>query len=464
MLRSSFINRMNISQNKPKLENKRLIDLCPTNTVVNEKGHLKIGSCDVVDLAQKYGTPLYIIDEETFRNNCLKYKDNLSEHYSDFIVLYAAKAFACTSIFKIAHEMKLGLDIVSGGEFNVALKAGFDNQIIYFHGNNKQYEEINHFVDKCKNGKIVCDNFNELEMLRNISKKRNKKLSILVRLTPGIECHTHEYIKTGHLDSKFGFDIEYYPKVLKFIKENEGNLSLIGLHAHIGSQIFEIKPYLDTIDILLEQFQFTKDKYNIELTELNIGGGIGISYTSQDDPINITNWAKAITQSIKENCKKLNLKLPTLICEPGRSLIANCGVTIYKAGSIKQVPNGRKYISVDGGMADNPRPITYQAEYSAILASKAGKNNEELVTIAGRYCETGDLLIEDIRLPKVETGDYIAILNTGAYNYSMSSNYNMVPRPACVLVNNGISDVIIERENYDDLIKNHIIPKRLITN
>lgn len=435
----------------------RTTQIYPITSEVNKDGHLVIGGCDTSELAKTYGTPLYVIDEKTFRQIAREYISSLKNHYDDFIVSYAAKAFACTAIFKIANQENLGLDVVSQGELFTALKANFNKQNIYFHGNNKSTEEVQ-FAIKSGIGRIICDNFQELELLQNIAKKENKNIDILIRLAPGIECHTHEYIKTGHLDSKFGFDLEYFDEIIKL---KGPNLNIKGLHAHIGSQIFEIKPFTDTIEVLLDKFKYTKEKYNLELAELNIGGGIGISYTSKDDPITINDWAKAVTGSVKQNCKKLNLKLPKLICEPGRSIVGPSGITLYKAGSIKQVPNGRKYISVDGGMADNPRPITYQAEYSAILANKANKVNEELVTIAGRYCETGDLLIKDISLPKVEPGDYIAVLNTGAYNYSMSSNYNMVPRPACILVIDGVSDIIIERESNDDLIAKHKIPKRL---
>lgn len=446
-------NKMTISEN---LKNKELF---PITAEVSKIGHLIIGECNTIELAEKYGTPLYVIDEKSFRDKSNKYINSLKKNYNDFLVLYAAKAFACTSIFKIASEIGLGVDVVSGGELYAALKGNFNKKNIYFHGNNKSEEELKLAVNN-EIGKMVCDNFYELELLQKIAKEANKTVDILVRLTPGIECHTHEYIKTGHLDSKFGFDLEYFDEVLKFIKSKGQNLSLKGLHAHIGSQIFELKPFADNAEILLEQFLYAKEKYGFELSELNIGGGIGISYIKEDDPITIDDWARTTCKTIKEKCKKLNLKLPKLICEPGRSLIGPSGVTLYRAGSIKQVPNGRKFISVDGGMADNPRPITYQAKYTAVVANKMHKKDLEKVTIAGRYCETGDLLIKDILLPKVESRDLIAVLNTGAYNYSMSSNYNMVPRPACVLVNNGSSEIIIEREDYEFLIAKHKTSKR----
>lgn len=439
-------------------------ELFPNTAKINTEGHLVIGDCDTVKLANTYGTPLYLIDETTFIEKSTEYIKSLNKYYNNSLVLYAAKAFACISIFRISDKIGLGLDIVSGGELHCALKASFNKNNIFFHGNNKSYEEIEIAI-KNDIGKIVCDNFNELELIQEAATKHKKQINILLRLTPGIECHTHEYIKTGHLDSKFGFDLEYYDTVLNLIKSKYKNINVVGLHSHIGSQIFEIQPFLDSISILLEQFKHAKENYQIEFDELNIGGGIGISYVKEDDPITIEEWAKAISNEIKTKCKKLNLKEPKLICEPGRSLIATSGITLYKVGSLKQVPNGRKFISIDGGMADNPRPITYQAKYTAVVANKMDQNKYkeiEPVTIAGRYCETGDILINDINLPKIETGDLIAVLNTGAYNYSMSSNYNMVPRPACVLVNEGKAHLIIERESFEDLITHHKTPNHLV--
>ena len=434
-----------------ELKNNKHQKLYPITLEVNKAGHLTISGLDTVDLAKKYGTPLYVIDEATFGHNADEYLNSLKKYYSNSLVLYAAKAFACKTIFRLADEIGLGLDVVSGGELYTAIKSNFNLKNIYFHGNNKSEEEIQLAI-KNDIGRIVCDNFYELELLQKIAQNENKVIDILIRLTPGIECHTHEYIKTGHLDSKFGFDLEYIDKFMQFITKDGKNLSLKGFHSHIGSQIFEIQPFVDSVEILLDQFQYIKEKYKIELTELNMGGGIGISYTKDDDPISIDEWAKITTGTLKEKCKKLGLNLPKLICEPGRSLIAPSGITIYKVGSIKQIPNARKFISVDGGMADNPRPITYQAKYTAVVANKINVKETEKVTIAGRYCETGDILIKDIKLPVTKQGDLIVVFGTGAYNYSMSSNYNLVPRPACILVNNGKSEVIIERETYEDLI------------
>lgn len=432
----------------------------PVDCKINKNGHLQVGSFSVVDLAKRYKTPLYIIDEKTVKYTANEYITSLKKYYNNFLILYGAKAFASRAIFKLINKLGLGLDVVSGGEIYLALKSGFNKKKIYFHGNNKTKAEIEMAIESGI-GKIVCDNFLELELIQKTASKNNMYVEILLRLTPGIECNTHQYIKTGHLDSKFGFDLEYLDDVLRYIKTKGSNLILKGYHSHIGSQIFETKPFSDTTQILLDKFRYTLDKYNITLNELNIGGGIGISYTRDDDPITINEWAKVTSNAIKEKCKKLKLNPPRLICEPGRSIIGPSGITLYTIGSSKQIPKGKKYVSVDGGMADNPRPITYQANYSAVVANKMFSIPKETVTIAGRYCETGDLLIKDIKLPKVETGDIIAVFSTGAYNYSMSSNYNMVPRPACLLINGKKAEIIIKRETYKDLISKHRIPKWL---
>lgn len=444
--------------NKKKNQNTTFIKLsCPVDCKINKKGELSISNISLVDLAKKYKTPLYIISEKTVKYIAKEYINSLKRYYDDFLVLYAAKAFATPSIFKTINNLGLGLDVVSGGELYFAIKSNFNKKTIYFHGNNKSKEEIE-FAISNNIARFVSDNFYELELIQDIARKRNKYVEILIRLTPGIECHTHEYIKTGHLDSKFGFDLNYLDDILRYIKSKGNNLILKGYHAHIGSQIFEIKPFIDVIEILLKKFKYTKDKYNISLNELNIGGGIGISYSKEDSPIAINEWAKSITSAIKKKCKELKLNLPKLICEPGRSIIGPSGITLYTAGSYKQT-NKQKYISIDGGMADNPRPITYKAKYSAVVANKMFAKARETITLAGRYCETGDLLISDIKMPKVNAGDLIAVFGTGAYNYSMSSNYNLVPRPACILIRDKKAEVIINRENYKDLISKHKIPK-----
>jgi len=434
-------------------------NIMPLTATVNNENHLEIGGCDLVELADKYGTPLYIIDEATLRGMAKQYKEAFSV-YQKTNTLYASKALMTTAIAKILNEEGFGFDVVSGGELYTVLKAGINPKNILFNGSNKSIDELEMAVDN-NIGHISVDNFLELALLDNILKSKNKTQDILLRITPGIECHTHEYIQTGNLDSKFGFDLSQIDEAIELIKEEYTSINLKGLHAHIGSQIFETQVYYDEVQVLCEQFKHIKDKFNIELTEMNIGGGLGITYTNDDNPPSTYKIAEVITSSLEAGIKKYGLTEPTIYIEPGRSIVATSGCTIYTIGSSKQVPNATKYVAVDGGMADNPRPAMYQALYTAVIANNVNDDNKEKVTIAGRFCESGDILIKDIELPKTQEGDILCMFNTGAYCYSMSSNYNRVLKPAMVLVNNEKSDIIINRENYDDLIRNDIVPERL---
>ncbi len=434
-------------------------NIMPVTAKINNNNHLEIGGCDTVELADKYGTPLYVMDEATLRGMAKQYKDAFSS-YKNINMLFASKALMTMAIAKILDEEGFGFDVVSGGEFYTVLKSGVNSKKILFNGSNKSIEELEMAVDN-NIGRISVDNFLELALLDNILKTKNKTQDILLRITPGIECHTHEYIQTGHLDSKFGFDLTQLDEVFELLKEEYTSLNVKGLHAHIGSQIFETQVYYDEIQVICEQFRKIKDKYGIELTEMNIGGGLGVTYTEEDAPPSTYKIAEVIISSIKDGMKKYNLSEPTIFIEPGRSIVATAGCTLYTVGSSKQVPNGKKYIAVDGGMADNPRPAMYQAIYRAVIANNVENNDKENVTIAGRFCESGDILIKDIELPKTAEGDILCVFNTGAYGYSMSSNYNRVLKPSMVLVNNGKSDIIIKRESYDDLISHDIIPERL---
>lgn len=433
--------------------------LMPYTAKINDNNHLEIGGCDVIDLVKEYGTPLYVYDEEGIRTCCRQYKDAFSD-YGNIKILYASKAFMTRAICKIMMCEGLGLDVVSGGEIYTAMNSGFPMEKCYFNGNNKTPEEIE-LALYCNVGRITVDNFYELELLNKIAEKQGTNVDILLRITPGIECHTHEYIKTGQVDSKFGFDLAQLEEAVSKIKNNYKNLTLKGLHAHIGSQIFEKQIYADLISILSENYSFIKKSYDIDLTEINVGGGIGVKHTEDEAPVSIYEIAEVITNSLKQNIEKYNLKNLKLALEPGRSIICNSGVTLYRVGSNKQVTDGRKYIAVDGGMSDNPRPSMYQAKYTALVANKAKDKPQETVTIAGRYCESGDILIQDIDLPSLTAGDIICIPATGAYNYSMASQYNRVPRPAAIIVQNGRSNVIIKRESYQDLISFDVIPERL---
>jgi diaminopimelate decarboxylase len=433
----------------------------PVSMNINSRGHLEIGGCSSVELVSRFGTPLYVVDEITLRSCLRNYKKEFSAKYPDSLVLYAAKAFMCEAVCHILQEEGSGVDVVSGGELYVSLKAGVPANKIYFNGNNKSPEELAMAVDNGV-GSVIVDNFHELEQLNQVAISKSKKCSIMLRITPGIECHTHEYIKTGQVDSKFGFDLNQLDEAVEKVHARYQSLNLQGFHAHIGSQIFDLTAYADLVKIILERYALIKEKFNLEMTKINVGGGLGISYTGEDTPPAIGQMASIITNAIHDNAERLNLIEPMLLLEPGRSISGPAGVTLYQVGSSKVVPDIRKYIAVDGGMADNPRPAMYQSVYTACIANKMLEKNKEVVTVAGRFCESGDILIKDIELANPVSGDILAVFATGAYNYSMSSNYNLVPRPACVLVKDGNADIIIERESYQNLISLNRVPSRLL--
>lgn len=417
------------------------------------KGNLHIGGCDLVELAQKYGTPLYVIDEETLRQVCREYKSAF-EKYPNINLMYASKALCNLAITKIIDQENFGFDAVSAGEIYTIHKAGVDMSKVLFNGNNKTRKEIELAID-LKVGRFSVDNFYEAELLNKVAYEKGVNVDILLRITPGIECHTHEYIQTGQIDSKFGFDMAQIDSAVELIESKLKNLNLKGLHAHIGSQIFELKSYSDEVKILINELYRINQKFSLDLKELNIGGGLGVKYTDEDNPPSIEDLASAICESLNEDLSNIKIYL-----EPGRSVISTAGVTLYTVGSSKTTSEGKKYVAVDGGMADNPRPSMYQAKYSAEVAG-INDNDEEAVTIAGRYCESGDILIENIKLPKLTAGDVLCVYNTGAYNYSMASNYNRVEKPAMVLVKSAQSDMIVNRESLEDLIARENIPDRL---
>ena len=431
----------------------------PITTKINDAGNIEIGGCDLVSLAEKYSTPLYVVDEETLRSICRDYKKAFAK-YPKTRMMYASKALCTSSIAKIVDSEGFGFDTVSGGEIYTVYKAGVDMSHVLFNGSNKSYDELALAVELGV-GRFSVDNFLELTLLNEVAKSKNKTVGILLRITPGIECHTHEYIQTGHLDSKFGFDITQIDEAVELILDEYKNLKLHGLHAHIGSQIFETSIYSDEIEILVKEISRLDKKFGIKLDEINIGGGLGVKYTEKDVPPSTYEIGEIIINKLNEVIEKYNIESPTLFLEPGRSIISTSGVTLYSIGSSKQVPHGTKYVAVDGGMADNPRPSMYQAEYFAQIANKKENAQLEKVTVAGRYCESGDILIKDIELPNPVEGDILCVYNTGAYNYSLASNYNRVQKRAMVLVNNSQSDIIINRENLDDLISHDIIPDRL---
>jgi len=452
-----------VSSSDSPSPNQRLL---PLTAIVNDKNHLEIGGCDVVDLVNQYGSPLYILDEKTLRTCASQYRDAFKEYYAgESQVIYASKAWSCMAIASILASEGIGFDVVSGGELYTTTQAlqmsGYNSdevkEKIYLHGNNKSIAELELAIDaECK---IIVDNWLELETLAQLTAKKEKNAKILIRLTPGIECHTHEYIRTGSIDSKFGFDLNQLEAVFTFIKE-QNFLQCIGLHAHIGSQIFELEPHNDLGGVLADWFKKALD-YGLPVTELNVGGGLGIRYTESDDPPSITDWVKTVATAVTKACEERGLALPKLISEPGRSMVATACITAYTVGGKKVIPDVRTYISVDGGMSDNPRPITYQSRYQMAIASNMDLEHSETVTVAGKHCESGDILIKDIQLPDTNPNDILVVFATGAYNYSMASNYNRIGRPAAVLVNEGESNLIIRRESYDDLIRQDLLPSRL---
>lgn len=426
----------------------------PVTVEINPKGHMNIGGCDTVELAKEYGTPLYVMDEETLRGNCRSYIEAAQRFYPNTEVVYASKALSVLGVLKIIREEGLGLDVVSGGELFLALNAGFAPQKIIFHGNNKSPEEIVQALEAGV-GLIVIDSLEEAELINKLATKLSKTQDVLLRVTPGVEAHTHEFIKTGQLDSKFGIHADKVPAFLEEIKIKK-HLNFTGLHVHIGSQILETIPFNHSLEIMMELIAQIKKQNKLEVKVLDLGGGLGISYLPHDNPPPVAEYFERMIETFKYKAERLKLNLPKIIVEPGRSIVGRAGLTLYTIGMIKDIKGFRKYVCVDGGMADNPRPITYQARYDALIANKIEKKKSELVTVAGKFCESGDILIKDIQLQPMQTGDILAVPGTGAYNYSMASNYNQALRPAMLLVNKGKVRELVRRETYEDLIKNHL--------
>jgi diaminopimelate decarboxylase len=435
------------------MNNSKKINLFPLTAHINNQEHLQIGGCDCVDLAEEYGTPLYIFDETTIRSKCQEFRHEFEKLYSNTLVLYASKAFLNKTIVTILREENIGLDVVSGGELHLAESLSFPHDNIYFHGNNKTSAELEKALNY-KIGRIVADNFYELELLNKLAAARNIKQDILLRLTPGIDAHTHKYTTTGVIDSKFGFPI-VNGMAEKAVQGaiSASNLNPIGLHFHLGSPIFETSPYELAISIVSRFVKDMKDKYNFNIKEFSCGGGFAVQYirTLPAPPISL--YAKAIVETLKKSIQENQFSEPKLVIEPGRAIIARAGVSLYTIGAIKVIPDVRTYVCVDGGMGDNIRPALYEAKYEALVANKANSPENTIVSIAGKYCESGDILIKDISLPPVDSGDLIAIPVSGAYNIPMASNYNIIPRPAIVMVKDGKSQLLRKRETYDDLIK-----------
>lgn len=427
---------------------------------INGRGHLEIGGCDTVDLAKKFGTPLYVLDEKYIREVANAYKSALSAEYGNYEVAYAAKAFCAVAVFKLAKQLDLCADVVSGGEFYTALKAGFDTSKLYFHGNNKLDCEIELAIANGI-GTVVVESADEIEIINRIAGNYNRVQKVMLRVNPGVEAHTHHFIQTARTDSKFGVQLGGdLPKSIIQSALKYNNIAFDGLHMHIGSQIFDTDAYCVALEIITDFMAKLKTE-GIVVNTLNIGGGLGINYTDADPLVTPRRYAyqtKLIVAKLLELLSAKSLAKPKLVIEPGRSIIGEAGITLYTVGAIKEIPEVRKYVAVDGGMFDNPRHALYGAQYSAVIANKADKPSDDIVTIAGKCCESGDLISEKVPLQRAERGDILAVFSTGAYNYSMASNYNSNLVPPVVFVKDGVAQYAVKPQSYDDLLRNNVVP------
>lgn len=427
----------------------------PISSMHTPTGHLAIGGCDVVELVEAFGTPLVIYDEETVRDQCRRYMSAFRQHTDDFEVIYASKAFSSLAIDQLVLEEGLSIDVSSGGEYHIARAAGFPGERIFFHGNNKTEDELKYALSGGV-GFVVVDSFQELALLEGLSEERGASQRILLRITPGIEAHTHSYIQTGQIDSKFGFGLQDGVALTAIRRALEApHLELVGLHAHIGSQIFQLDGFRRAIEILVKLIGQAHNELGFECRYLNIGGGLGIRYTEEDTPSSIADYVTVKVEGVREEMAALGLPMPRVLIEPGRSIVGKAGVTAYRVGTIKEIPGVRTYVSVDGGMSDNIRPMLYDARYQGLLANKVEAPADTVVTVAGKHCESGDILMRDTLIARPEPGDILVMAATGAYCYAMGSNYNGSTRPAVVLVKSGRARLIIERETYADLVAKH---------
>ncbi len=430
---------------------------------VNAAGHLEIGQCDTVMLASEFGTPLYVMDEDMMRSRMQEYRREMAQQLPTGIVAYAGKAFLTTAMCRLVASEGLWLDVVSGGELYTAVTAGFPTARILFHGNNKTDDELMLGLEAGV-GRFVVDNFRELERLAELARKKHVRPGVLLRVAPGVTGHTHQYIQTGQVDSKFGFPLVegvhgLWAAVARTLASE--SLALRGLHSHIGSQINELEPFAREASALMQTMVEIRRRFGVVLPELDVGGGLGSRYSKEDNPPAIGAYIEAIAAAVTAVARQYEYPLPMVIVEPGRSIVAEAGITLYTIGAKKVIPDVRTYLAVDGGMGDNPRPALYHATYQAVVANKANAKATEIVTIAGKHCESGDILIWDAELAPTEPGDVLAVLSTGAYNYSMASNYNRVPRPAVVFVHGGEAELVVRRESYADIVRNDVIPARL---
>lgn len=419
----------------------------------NQHGHLEIGGVDALYLAEKYGTPLYVYDVALIRERAKSFKQAFITAGLKAQVAYASKAFSSVAMIQLAEEEGLSLDVVSGGELYTAVAAGFPAERIHFHGNNKSREELRMALEH-RIGCIVVDNFYEISLLEDLCKETGHSIDVLLRITPGVEAHTHDYITTGQEDSKFGFDLHngQTERAIEQVLQSE-HIQLLGVHCHIGSQIFDTAGFVLAAEKIFKKLDEWRESYSFVSKVLNLGGGFGIRYTEDDEPLHATEYVEKIIDAVKENAARYGFDIPEIWIEPGRSLVGDAGTTLYTVGSQKEVPGVRQYVAVDGGMNDNIRPALYQAKYEAATANRIGEAHDNTVSIAGKCCESGDMLIWDIDLPEVKEGDLLAVFCTGAYGYSMANNYNRIPRPAVVFVENGEDHLVVKRETYEDIVK-----------
>jgi len=425
----------------------------PHTSAHNAAGHLEIGGCDVVDLAHEHGTPLFIYDEQTLRDQCRAYHAAFGAHTDLYEIVYASKAFSCRAMAELVAQEDLSLDVATGGELAAALAGGFPAGRIYFHGNNKSPAEIDAGLD-AGIGHFVVDSFEEIERLEAAAAARGRSQDVLVRVTPGVRPNTHDFIQTGQQDSKFGFGLAdgLAHEAVRRLKD-AAHLELVGVHAHIGSQIFELDSYRREVEVLFVAIDEWRRDFGFACRVFNIGGGLGIRYTEADQPSSIAEFAEIAVDAVRAGAEKHGMPMPRLFVEPGRSIAGKAAVTAYTVGTVKVIPGVRTYVAVDGGMSDNLRPMLYDSKYEAMLANKAEAEATDVVTVAGKHCESGDVLVRDVYVAPPEPGDILVTPGTGAYGYAMANNYNAQPRPAVVLVGAGRARVIIERETWDDVLR-----------
>ena len=422
------------------------------NISVNEKGHLTFAGYDTVELAEKYGTPLYLMDEDKIREHVRAYKTAMAEHFPQgSMPEFASKAFSCKQIYRIMAEEGIDIDVVSPGEIYTAASAGFPMENSFFHGNNKTDSDIRFAIEN-KVGCFVIDGEDELSALDRIAGEMGIKQNILLRITPGIDPHTHKKISTGSVDSKFGTAIET-GQAMEIVKKALalGNVKLCGFHCHVGSQVFDIQPFTDASEIMLRFIADVRDTLGYTAETLNLGGGFGVRYTESDPEIDYGEKIKEVAEILNNQCENLGLPVPKILMEPGRSLVADAGMTLYTVGSVKEITGYKNYVSIDGGMTDNPRYTLYESPYTVVLASRANDQKEYTATVAGRCCESGDLIQENVKMPKPHRGEILAVLTTGAYNYSIASNYNRVGRPPVVMLNSKRDYIAVRRETFKDI-------------